>query len=115
MRFLRIALVLLSVMAIVSVAQGAGQSSQLAPLFEVPGLGPNRVFMGKAHDGRPAIQGRAHPSPNELKNESLLSNAVLSVNGTNLRITADGVAVDGEALVLSGNVRITLNPASRQN
>jgi hypothetical protein len=103
MRILRIAAVLLSVLAIVSVAQGQG-ADQSAP-------GPLRVFMGKADDGRPAIWGRAHPSPNEQNDDRLLRNAVLTVNGANLRITADEVAVEGEALVLTGNVRITLNPS----
>ena len=78
-------------------------------------LGPLRVFFGKASDGRPAIHGRAHPSPNKPDNDRQLRNAVLAVNGTNLRITADEVAVEGEALVLSGKVRITLNPGYRQN
>ena len=111
----RIAVVLLSVLVIVSVVQGQGadQSRQVAPLFtDAADLGPIRVFMGNAHDGRTAIHGRVHASPN---NDKLRRNAVLAINGTNLRITADELTIDGGAIVLSGNVRITLNPGSRQN
>jgi hypothetical protein len=115
MGFLRIAAVLLSVLALVSIAQGqnADKPSLQPPMFtDTPDLGPIRVFMGTAHNGTPAIHGRAHESPNDDKRRR---NAVLAVNGTNLRITADELVIDGEALVLSGNVRIALNPGNRQN
>jgi hypothetical protein len=86
-------------------------------LTDTADLGPIRVFMGRAHNGTPAIHGRAHPSLNDPNDGRPLRNAVLAVNGTNLRITADEIVMDreGEALVLSGNVRITLNPGYRQN
>jgi len=118
MRSMLITVVLFSALATVPVAQGQGanEQSQVAPLFtDAADLGPHRVFVGKANDGRPAIHGRAHPSLNEPNNDRLLRNAVLAINGTNLRITADELAIDGEGLVLSGNVRITLNAGYRQN
>jgi hypothetical protein len=117
MGFLRIAAVLLSVFAIVAIArgQGADKPNLLPPMFtDTPDLGPIRVFMGTAHNGTPAIQGRAYESPND---DNLRLKAVLAVNGTNLRITADEIVLDraSEALILSGSVRITLNPGYRQN